>query len=135
MIIRSVGRKLVLLAAAAIGAGFPALLTPTADAQDVGYQASCNRIAVIGATLEARCRRLDGSYQRTSIVLQGIENVDGQLQLSQPGQAATFQSSCRGIHVIGATLSARCRRLDGSYQHTSVVVEGISNIDGTLRYQ
>ena len=92
-------------------------------------------MSVIGATLEARCRRLDGSYQRTSIVLQGIDNVDGRLQLSQPGQSATFQSSCRNIHVTGATLSVRCRRLDGGYQYASVVVQGLANIDGTLRYQ
>jgi CVNH domain len=134
MTLKPVRRQLALLVAAGISAVFPVLIAP-ANAQDTGYQSSCNRISVIGATLEAACRRLDGSYQRTSIVLQGIENVDGQLQLTQPGQPATFHSSCRNIHVAGATVSARCRRRDGSNQDTSIVIQGLANIDGTLRYE
>ena len=106
MVLKPICRKLILVAVASISSGFPMLLTATADAQDAGFQSSCNRISIIGATLEATCRRQDGSYQRTSIVLQGIENVDGQLQFTHPGQAATFQSSCRHVHVTGATLTA-----------------------------
>lgn len=127
--------KSILLLAAGVCAGFSGLLSATADAQDASYQSSCNRVSVTGATLQAVCRRLDGSRQPTSIVLQGIENADGQLQFTQPGQPATFQSSCRHARVTGATLSARCRRLDGSYQSTSVVIQGLVNVDGTLAYQ
>lgn len=127
--------KPVVLLAAGVCAGLAGVPTAPTYAQDTGYQSSCNRVSVIGATLQAVCRRLDGSYRPSSIVLQGIENVDGQLQVTQPGQPATFQSSCRRVHVTGATLSARCRRLDGSYQTTSVVIQGLANIDGMLRYQ
>ena len=132
MTLRSLARRPALLAASGI-ACLLVLPTAPAGAQDAGYQKSCNRVSVTAATLEARWRRLDGSFQRTSVVLQGIENVDGQLQLSEPGQPAAFRSSCRNIHVTGATLSARCRPLDGAYHDTSVVVQGLANIDGTLR--
>jgi hypothetical protein len=99
------------------------------------YQSSCNRISISGATLLATCRRVDGSFNRTSVVLQGIENVDGQLQFTQPGQPASYPESCQHIRIIGSTLTATCRLTDGSYQRSSINVPGISNVDGNLQYR
>jgi CVNH domain len=97
------------------------------------FQNSCNNISIAGNALVASCRRVDGSVSRTSIVLEGIENIDGQLQMTGRGPA-TFQDSCRHILMDGSTLTARCRRVDGSYERTSVELPGISNINGNLQY-
>ena len=99
------------------------------------YQNSCNRISISGATLVAACRRMDGSFDRTSIVLRGIENIDGQLQFTQPGQPASYAESCRHIRINGSTLTATCRLSAGGYRRTSIAVPGISNIDGILQYR
>jgi hypothetical protein len=108
---------------------------PEAHAQaPSSYENSCTNISIAGATLVATCRRIDGSLNRTSIVLQGIENIDGRLDFTQPGQTASFQKSCRDVRIIGATLTATCRRINGSYARTSILVPGISNINGVLQY-
>ena len=49
--------------------------------------------------------------------------------------ASTYQMSCRHIGVAGSTLFANCRRMDGSFNRTSILIPGIENIDGVLRYQ
>jgi len=43
------------------------------------YQNSCRNEQIFGSTLVALCRRIDGSEQRTSVVLPGIENRNGNL--------------------------------------------------------
>lgn len=43
------------------------------------YQNSCRNEQIYGATLVAVCRRINGSEQRTSIVLPGISNNNGRL--------------------------------------------------------
>jgi hypothetical protein len=108
---------------------------PAAQAQaPSSYQSSCTDISIAGATLVATCRRIDGSFNQTSIVLRGIENIDGRLEFTQPGQTASFQNSCNDIHVIGSTLTANCRRINGSFERTSLLIPEISNINGVLRY-
>ena len=106
---------------------------PTAHAQPSSYPASCRNISISGATLTASCRRIDGTYNKTSILLQGIANTNGVLT-ADPGQAASFQNSCRQIEVAGATLTASCRRIDGTYNNTSFLIPGIANINGVLQY-
>ncbi len=44
------------------------------------FQNSCGQIGVAGSTLFANCRRRDGSFNRTSIAIPGIANIDGQLR-------------------------------------------------------
>ncbi|NES64374.1 MAG: hypothetical protein F6K24_03420 [Okeania sp. SIO2D1] len=48
------------------------------------FQKSCRRISIKirkkGAIITAKCRRRDQSKKRTSLVLQDIENIDGNLQ-------------------------------------------------------
>lgn len=43
------------------------------------YQNSCRNEQIYGATLVAVCTRINGSEQRTSIVLPGISNNNGRL--------------------------------------------------------
>jgi hypothetical protein len=127
--------RLLTFAAGALCVVAGCAVVPPADAQSSStYQNSCGNIFIEGATLVATCRRVDGSFHQTSIMLEGIENIDGQLQFTQPGQPASFQNSCRNIRVAGSTLTAICRRTDGSYEPTSLDTLGISNIDGHLRY-
>jgi hypothetical protein len=120
---------------------FFALLPPiacagAAHAQSASsFQMSCDHIGVAGSTLFANCRRINGSFNRTSILLPGIENIDGALRFNGMGEPSTFQNSCTGIGIAGATLFAHCRRIDGGFDRTSIVVPGIANIDGVLRYQ
>ena len=121
--------------ASALCAGISGLLSIPAYAQQpASFQDSCKNISIAGATISATCRRTDGSLNRTSIVLRGIGNVNGQLRLTQPDEPATFQDSCRNIHVIGSTLTATCRLLDGSYSETSILIPTIANIDGNLQF-
>jgi hypothetical protein len=99
------------------------------------YQQSCNNIQVSGSTLTASCRRVDGSFNPTSILIKGIANNDGRLQFTGMGQASSFQDSCSDIGVAGSTLTANCRRMDGSFNRTSILIPGIANNNGALAYQ
>jgi hypothetical protein len=99
------------------------------------YQQSCTQIGVAGSTLFANCRRIDGSFNRTSIAIPGIANINGVLQFQGPGEASSFQNSCSQIGVAGSTLFASCRRINGSFNQTSILIPGIANINGVLQYQ
>jgi hypothetical protein len=118
-----------------------ALVLPTtfafpAQAQQVSsYQDRCRHIRVHGATLAAECRRMDGSFNDTAIEIRGIANIDGNLQFSSMADSSSYQITCRHIRVIGATLTAVCRRMDGSFNESSTLIPGIANIDGNLQYQ
>jgi hypothetical protein len=99
------------------------------------YAASCRHIGVVGKTLFADCRRLDGSFKRTDLPIAGIENRDGALRYTSMYQASTFQDACEDIEVAGKVLSAKCRRIDGGFSKTSIVIPGIENGDGNLQYR
>jgi hypothetical protein len=125
--------KIVLLSAALIGAS--GLMVGGARAQPAStYQMSCTHIGAAGSTLFADCRRMDGSFKRTSIAIPGIANINGGLRFNGMGSPSTFQDSCSNVSVAGSTLSARCRRIDGSFKRTSIAIPGIDNINGDLRY-
>jgi uncharacterized protein YecT (DUF1311 family) len=98
------------------------------------YQDSCKDIQITGITLSATCRAADGSFNDTSIAVRGIANIDGVLTFDSMEKASTFQNSCTDIEVTGRTLSANCRRIDGSFNQTSITISEIANIDGVLRY-
>jgi uncharacterized protein YecT (DUF1311 family) len=111
-------------------------MASSADAQSGStYQNSCKDVQLTGVTLSATCRRVDGSFNETSISVRGIDNIDGVLKFSSTAKASTFQNSCTDIEVAGRTLSANCRRIDGTLNQTSISIPGIENIDGVLRYQ
>jgi hypothetical protein len=114
----------------------PFALAIPAEAQQMStYQDSCRQIRVHGATVAADCRRMDGSFNETAIEIRGIANIDGNLQFSSMVQPSSYQLTCRHIRVIGATLTAVCRRMDGSWNESSILIPGIANIDGNLQYQ
>lgn len=98
------------------------------------FQQSCNNIQVSGSTLSASCRRVDGSFNNTSILIRGIANNDGRLQVTGTGPSS-FQDSCSDISVAGSTLSANCRKMDGSFNRTSILIPGIANNNGNLVHQ
>ena len=75
---------------------------------------------------------MDGSYNRTSIELHGIANIDGELRFT-PDEPGNFQNTCQHIHVRDDILTASCRRIDGSYNNTSIPIPGITNENGDLR--
>ncbi|MCC5666707.1 CVNH domain-containing protein [Nostoc sp. CHAB 5784] len=118
-----------MLATIPIGAAFAGPSSPST------YQNSCRNIGAAGATLTASCRRRNGSFNRTSILIRGIDNIDGNLRYSsRPTAASSYQASCRNIGVTGATLTASCRRRNGTFNRTSILIRGIDNINGNLRY-
>ncbi|GAA6614237.1 CVNH domain-containing protein [Scytonema sp. NUACC26] len=127
-----------LIGVAACGAILAAASINTAKAEAYGgsnYTNSCSNIRIFGDTLSATCRRVDGSYTRTAIKVRGIENVNGNLSyISNPNASSTYQNSCTRIYVSGDTLSATCRRVNGSYNRTAIEIPGISNINGVLSY-
>jgi hypothetical protein len=47
---------------------------------------------------------------------------------------SSYQDSCRHIRVAGDTLSADCRRMDGSFNETAIEIRGIENINGNLQF-
>ena len=98
------------------------------------FQQSCNNIQVSGSTLSASCRRMDGSFNNTSILIRGIANNDGRLQFTGTGPSS-FQDSCSDISVAGSTLSANCRKMDGSFNRSSILIPGIANNNGVLVHQ
>jgi CVNH domain len=112
-----------------------AFALPAQAQQMSSYQDSCRHIRVHGATLAADCRRMDGSFNETAIEIRGIENIDGNLQFSSMVQPSSYQITCRHIRVTGATLTALCRRIDGTWNESSALIPGIANIDGNLQYQ
>ncbi len=103
-------------------------------AQTSSFQDSCNRISIVGDTLSANCRRVNGSSKKTSIRIRGIANDNGNLVFIGLNNASSFQSSCNRISITGDTLSANCRRRDGGSNKTAIRVPGIENNNGNLTY-
>lgn len=100
------------------------------------YQNSCRNIRVDDTTLSARCRRVNGGFNRTSIQIRGIENRNGTLTyLSDATDSSNYQNSCRNIQVSQTFLSAQCRRINGGFNRTSIRIRGIENRDGNLNYR
>ncbi|HXY58000.1 MAG TPA: CVNH domain-containing protein [Methylocystis sp.] len=98
------------------------------------FQNSCTDTHIRGALLMARCRRMDGGWRGTSIEIPGVENIDGQLRFTGIPRS-NFQLSCEHIQAFGSTLSAVCRRRDGSWGESSIQIPMIENINGELRYR
>jgi hypothetical protein len=54
--------------------------------------------------------------------------------LARPTSPSSYQNSCENIRITGATLSARCRLVNGSTKSTSILIRGIENQNGNLTY-
>jgi hypothetical protein len=62
------------------------------------FQKSCTNIVVSGATLQAKCRKVDGTWDSTSIEIIGIENINGVLKVTG-ASPSTYQKTCRDIGI------------------------------------
>ena len=109
------------------------LLVSSAQARPSSFQRTCVDIGVRGAALFATCRRIDGSWHRTSLEIDGVENINGSLRVTGVSPSS-FQLTCRNIGINGDVLFATCRRIDGGWQPTSIHLPDVENIDGDLRY-
>ena len=98
------------------------------------YHLNCTNISIEGNVISAICQRRDGSWKQTSITLKGIENNDGILEVTDPEQASNFLLNSMNIAIHEDVLSATCRRNDGLWNESSIVLNGIENIDGNLEY-
>src|SRR5688500_14205777 len=125
-------KRSILLSVLAISISLPS--TPT-EAQPLStFQNSCRNIRVTGNTLFARCLRANLTPNDTSILIRGIDNINGVLQVGNLNNLSTYQNSCSNIQIYGITLVARCRRINGTFNLTSVLVPGINNNNGNLSY-
>jgi CVNH domain-containing protein len=103
------------------------------------FQNTCSNVAFVysgnNAALDAVCLRANGTPNHTTLNLPGISNQNG--NLVQGSGASTFQESCGHILInvvdfTEVTLSAFCRKVDGSFNRTSVPLNNISNQNGVL---
>lgn len=133
-------QKLMILAAcgnAALATGVVVNTAPaTAQVANSTYPSSCRNININGNLLTARCLRSNLTSQNTFVRVRGIQNSNGTLVSTgtQADQPSTYQNSCRNEQIFGATLVALCTRVDGSEQRTSIILPGIENRNGNLRY-
>jgi CVNH domain len=115
------------------------LSNSSAKAQSVpasSYQSSCNNINIVspGDIIRARCLKINLSLNTTSIRFKGIYNNNGVLTFSNLNSSSSFQNSCTNITITGNTLVANCRRVNNTYNTTSILVPGIRNNNGVLTY-
>ena len=109
------------------------------------YKDSCENIIVIGHMLEAKCRRMDGSWQNTVLYYGDcdgpIHNNDGNLTCNQGGNnnripPGSYQDSCSDIRANGGELRARCQMRDGEWRESSLYYrdcyQEITNQNGRL---
>ena len=111
----------------------------SATAQSVpasSYQSSCKDITISsgGDTITAKCLKVNLSLNNTSIRFKGISNNNGVLTFSNLSNSSNFQNSCTNITITGNTLIASCRRINNTYNQTSILVPGIKNNNGVLTY-
>lgn len=110
------------------------------------YKNSCRELVIVGWMLEAQCQRRDGSWNSTSIYLRAcdgpLSNEDGELVCTKDMQPEkilleSFRESCRDISLRRGTLEARCRKVDGTWNWSTLALSGcygdITNDDGILR--
>jgi hypothetical protein len=102
------------------------------------FAGSCKNIQVTRDTLSADCYRADGStLNRSSILIKGIRNVEGDLKFFSMDEPSSFQNSCGQINVGsgGNTLEAWCNQSGGAANKTSILIPGIGNNNGVLVYE
>lgn len=89
------------------------------------------------ATIASTCLQANGMPHVTSLELQGISNQNG--RLTAGSGPSTFQQSCGSIKILTdgpvVTLSAYCRASSGSSISTSLSLNNIGNVNGSLVQQ
>lgn len=137
----------ILALLALVGAGGAAWGAPV-QLPSGSYQASCRNMSATSppAVLTGECKNTGGKWVATRLAAFdhcriGIANFDGNLtcQASPPPDGSYLQS-CRFVAVDdGGRLSAECKRRDGSWTGTFLLLgqqkctTPISNYDGILR--
>ncbi|MES0490522.1 MAG: CVNH domain-containing protein [Leptospirales bacterium] len=86
-------------------------------------------------TLKAVCLKANGTAQPSTLILQGISNVNG--KLVQGSGASSFQKSCGNIQIVVVNTStvnlvASCRTAKGTFAAASLRLNGIGNNNGKL---
>jgi hypothetical protein len=105
------------------------------------YQKTCTGISVSGTTLKATCKTFSGQSMQTDLpyyasCVGDLGNINGTLACAGPN--GSYALTCRDAVVKGDTLSASCKKINGSYNNTSLkgfqgFQGNISNCDGNLR--
>ena len=126
--------------------------TISVDTPRGSYQQTCRNVRFNGDVLAADCKTFNGAWTpamllgaQTPPCLADIENCNGRLfcnrgSMPPPG---SYKESCRCTHVSATTLTADCRRSNGTWSGESGIStqlpnfascrNGIDNIDGALR--
>jgi len=104
-----------------------------ANAQNLppgSYKDTCRSISVLGGTLTAQCQRVDGSWKNTAIQFfdceGGITNENGNLTCKhrpkpdKPLPKGSYKQSCKDAYVDGKWLYARCKKMSGNYNNSSI---------------
>ncbi len=99
------------------------------------FDQTCENTRVFNDVLEADCLTRNGRYNYTNIPLRGIQNMNGNLVPINSNQISNFSETCGNFSVIGNELQATCRTRNGGLRNTSIALNDIDNIDGTLRYR
>lgn len=103
--------------------------------QPTSFVQTCKDLALDGDTLYADCKTPQQTFKRTSLLLKGIENIDGQLKVSSSWNPASFYWSCENISLRGSVIFARCQTRAQRYTPTRLELTGIVNVGGELQYK
>jgi hypothetical protein len=98
------------------------------------YQDSCDNLSISGNSLVAYCRTKSGDFVQSSIVLRGIDNVNGVLTATNFDRPSTYQHSCDNISISRNVLTAFCETGNGKKNQTTISLSGIGNDNGVLVY-
>lgn len=114
-----------------------AFAVASAEIPRSNWSMTCSNASINGGTLSAECKRMNGSSNPTNINTdQFIGNIDGTLMSSATSgdiPRSNWSMTCKNATLNGGVLSAECKRMDGSYNPTSINTDGfIGNIDGVL---
>jgi CVNH domain len=118
------------------------LAAGSAQAAPAGsYQKTCSNITENGTTLNASCKTFSGQSMQTSLpyyasCVGDIGNINGTLACAGPN--GSYALTCTNAIVEGNTLSATCKKKNGTPVKTSLpgfqgFQGNISNCDGVLR--
>lgn len=99
------------------------------------FDQSCRNMRIVDDVLEADCLTEDGRLNYTNILLRGVENIDGNLVNTNRDRVSNISETCGYFYVKGNELQATCRTRYGGLKETSIALNDIDNIDGTLRYR
>jgi hypothetical protein len=121
-----------------------ALLAPMLVAQDAStFNLTCSDIKLSpdNSTITATCKKRNGSPNRTSLKIMGVQNVDG--KLTATGGESNYLKSCHTIrlkvpsktdyYIKEVELTAICPKNSGHPSNTQLKLTNIENIDGVLK--